>query len=57
MYVSCSAAQIRSRILGLMLCPVIVALFSLPASAEILKITVDDTIQPVSQEYIVYRAH
>jgi membrane-bound serine protease (ClpP class) len=30
----------------------IVAVFSAPASAQILKITVDDTIQPISQEYI-----
>jgi membrane-bound serine protease (ClpP class) len=28
------------------------AIFSVPASAEILKITIDDTIQPISQEYI-----
>lgn len=30
----------------------IVALFSFPASAEILKVVVDDTIQPISAEYI-----
>src|SRR5271157_4203396 len=29
-----------------------VVLFSLPASAEILKIVIDDTIQPISQEYV-----
>jgi membrane-bound serine protease (ClpP class) len=30
-----------------------VALYSFPASAEILKIVVNDTIQPISEEYIV----
>ena len=30
----------------------LVATFSSPASAEVLKITVDDTIQPISEEYI-----
>ena len=30
----------------------IVAIFSLPASAEILKVVVNDTIQPISEEYI-----
>jgi len=34
------------------LCAVIAALSSLPASAEILKVVVDDTIQPISAEYI-----
>src|SRR5271157_4641863 len=29
-----------------------VVLFSLPASAEILKIAINDTIQPISQEYV-----
>jgi len=29
-----------------------VVLFSFPASAEILKIVIDDTIQPISQEYV-----
>src|ERR1700734_3250561 len=31
---------------------VAVVLFSFPASGEILKIVVDDTIQPISEEYI-----
>lgn len=30
----------------------IVALFSFPASAEVLKVVVNDTIQPISEEYI-----
>jgi len=43
-----TTAKLLALILGL---TVILACAS-PASAEILKITVDDTIQPVSQEYI-----
>jgi membrane-bound serine protease (ClpP class) len=34
------------------LCALVAALSSLPASAEILKVVVDDTIQPISAEYI-----
>jgi membrane-bound serine protease (ClpP class) len=34
------------------LCAVVAALTSLPASAEILKVAVNDTIQPISAEYI-----
>jgi membrane-bound serine protease (ClpP class) len=40
----------KSLALTFILC--VVAVLSLPASAEILRIVVDDTIQPISQEYI-----
>lgn len=40
----------KSRILPLLAAAV--ALFSLPASAQVLKIVVDDTIQPITAEYI-----
>ena len=39
-------------VLRLFLCLAIIALFVRPASAEILKIVVNDTIQPISEEYI-----
>src|SRR6478672_6525025 len=42
----------RSRIPSLILSAITVILFALPASAEILKVVVDDTIQPISEEYI-----
>ena len=42
----------RSFVLPLLLCVLSVVVCSLPASAEILKIVVDDTIQPISEEYI-----
>ena len=44
-------AMKKSLIRTVILCAVAVGL-SLPASAEILKIVVDDTIQPISEEYI-----
>ncbi len=53
----------KALILPFLLCAVIAALSSLPASAEILKVVVDDTIQPISAEYIAralteaYRRH
>lgn len=42
----------KFRILRLIFSAVAIAAFSCPASAEILKIVVDDTIQPISEEYI-----
>ena len=42
----------RSLILRLALCALSVVLGSICASAEILKVVVDDTIQPISEEYI-----
>jgi membrane-bound serine protease (ClpP class) len=42
----------KALILRFFLCAVVAALSSLPASAEILKVVVDDTIQPISAEYI-----
>jgi membrane-bound serine protease (ClpP class) len=42
----------KSSILSAIFFVVVIALSSLPASAEILKIVVDDTIQPISEEYI-----
>src|SRR5690348_5258023 len=42
----------HSLLLCLILCMATVGLCSLPASAEILKIVVNDTIQPISAEYI-----
>jgi len=42
----------KSSILRLLVCALILAVCALPASAEILKIVVDDTIQPISAEYI-----
>src|SRR3954465_6346604 len=39
-------------ILRLISCAALLLFISVPASAEILKIVVDDTIQPVSEEYI-----
>jgi membrane-bound serine protease (ClpP class) len=42
----------KSPILSAIFAVVVIALSSLPASAEILKIVVDDTIQPISEEYI-----
>ena len=42
----------KSPILSAIFAVVVMALSSLPASAEILKIVVDDTIQPISEEYI-----
>ncbi|HEV3511528.1 MAG TPA: nodulation protein NfeD [Candidatus Sulfotelmatobacter sp.] len=42
----------NSWILRLLLCALSILLASLPASAEILKVVVDDTIQPISEEYI-----
>jgi len=42
----------RLLILSAILSVLAIMLSSLPASAEILKIVVDDTIQPISEEYI-----
>ena len=42
----------KSLILRLALCALSVVLGSIFASAEILKVVVDDTIQPISEEYI-----
>lgn len=42
----------KSRILPFALCALSIVLASLPATAEILKVVVDDTIQPISEEYI-----
>jgi len=42
----------KSPILPFVLCALAAILFSPPASAEILKVVVDDTIQPISEEYI-----
>ncbi|MGB8063596.1 MAG: nodulation protein NfeD [Candidatus Sulfotelmatobacter sp.] len=42
----------KAFILRFFLCAVVAALSSLSASAEILKVVVDDTIQPISAEYI-----
>jgi membrane-bound serine protease (ClpP class) len=42
----------KSFVLPLALCALTVIAGCLPASAEILKIVVDDTIQPISEEYI-----
>ncbi|HET9304429.1 MAG TPA: nodulation protein NfeD [Candidatus Sulfotelmatobacter sp.] len=42
----------KSFILRLVLCVLSVVLASMFASAEILKVVVDDTIQPISEEYI-----
>jgi membrane-bound serine protease (ClpP class) len=39
-------------VIRLILSIALVALFSLPASAEVLKVVVNDTIQPISAEYI-----
>jgi membrane-bound serine protease (ClpP class) len=41
-----------SRVLRLILCILAAAVVVLPARAEILKVVVDDTIQPISEEYI-----
>jgi len=42
----------KSWILHVIFSATAIAMFSCPLSAEILKIVVDDTIQPISQEYI-----
>jgi membrane-bound serine protease (ClpP class) len=42
----------KSSILPLVLCALAVIVFSPRASAEILKVVVNDTIQPISEEYI-----
>jgi len=42
----------KSLILPLAVCALSMILASRPASAEILKVVVDDTIQPISEEYI-----
>ena len=50
---SLSKAIIKNASIScIILCVVSVVLCSLPASAEILKIVVNDTIQPISEEYI-----
>ncbi len=47
-----TATMKKFRILRVIFSAVALATLSCPASAEILKIVVDDTIQPVSEEYI-----
>jgi membrane-bound serine protease (ClpP class) len=42
----------KSLIHRLVLCVLVLGALAFPASAEILKIVVDDTIQPISEEYI-----
>ena len=42
----------KSPVLRLVFCVLAAIVFCSPASAEILKIVVDDTIQPISEEYI-----
>lgn len=42
----------KALVLRFFLCALVAALSSLPASAEILKVVVNDTIQPISAEYI-----
>lgn len=42
----------KSRILQFAICTIAVALLCLPASADVLKVVVDDTIQPITAEYI-----
>ncbi len=49
---SSTAAMKRFWILRVILSAVALVVFSCPVSAEILKIVVDDTIQPISEEYI-----
>ena len=44
--------MLRAIFVRRVLCFVAVALCSLPASAQVLKIVVNDTIQPISEEYI-----
>ena len=45
-------AMKKSPVLQLVLCALVATVFGPRASAEILKIVVDDTIQPISEEYI-----
>ena len=47
-----SSSAIRNSKLRLITTIAIFAVFSFPASAEILKVVVNDTIQPISEEYI-----
>jgi membrane-bound serine protease (ClpP class) len=47
-----SPATIMKVIMRLILCATIVAALLTPATAEILKVVVNDTIQPISAEYI-----
>jgi len=42
----------KTRILPLLACAFALFLLCLPASAEVLKVVVDDTIQPITAEYI-----
>jgi membrane-bound serine protease (ClpP class) len=51
MHFSFDSAKI-SRIFSFVVLIALVAALRVPCSAEVLKITVDDTIQPISQEYI-----
>lgn len=52
MSVSVGKPMKKSSILSAIFFVLVLGLSSLPASAEILKIVVDDTIQPISEEYI-----
>ena len=47
-----SLSMIRNSKLRLILCVATFFLFSFPVHAEILKVVVNDTIQPISEEYI-----
>jgi len=42
----------KSPVVQLVLCALVAIVFGPRASGEILKIVVDDTIQPISEEYI-----
>jgi membrane-bound serine protease (ClpP class) len=42
----------RAKFLAIVFAAIVVALFSSPARADVLKIVVNDTIQPISAEYI-----
>lgn len=50
MHTSSPRTNLKSRLILILIASV--ALFSVPASAEVLKIVVKDTIQPISAEYI-----
>lgn len=48
-----SSSTVKCRLkLRLIACVIIAVVFTFPASAEILKVVVNDTIQPISEEYI-----
>jgi membrane-bound serine protease (ClpP class) len=48
-----SSSTVKCRLkLRLIACVIIAVVFTFPASAEILRVVVNDTIQPISEEYI-----